>query len=342
MEVRELVAKPGRSEAESTFRIGPDEIAYCSAAMHSVMATVKLIGQSDSNVLLLGESGSGKELIARAIHELSRRRTGSFVPINCASLSGDILENELFGHERGAFTSADREKRGLLESADGGTVFLDEINEMSLSVQAKLLRAIERREFRRVGGMRKIKVDLRMVAATNVDLDTEVRMRRFREDLYYRLKVLTLVMPPLRDRPDDIPMLARYFLRHLAGEGGWPRDFSENAMVRLRHYAWPGNVRELKNVIEALVVMVGREVIELRDLPPNIRASTAPSELVIRVGMTMADIERQVIQRYLEAYSTKKAVAEALGIGLRTLHAKVKQYHLNSPTPGSSRKKKQA
>ena len=303
--------------------------------MHSVMATVNLIAQSDVNVLLLGESGSGKEVIARAIHRLSARMAGPFVPINCASLSGEILENELFGHERGAFTSADEQKRGLFEFADGGTVFLDEINEMSLHVQPKLLRVLERCEFRRVGGTTKIKVDLRVIAAANVDLDAEVRLHRFREDLYYRLKVVTLVMPPLRERREDIPELARHFLRRLRKHDTRPADFSARALDRLRNYAWPGNVRELKNVVESLVVMSRREVVDVEDLPSNIRAAAIPSELVVRVGMTMNEIEAEVLRRYLEAYPTKKAAAQALGIGLRTLHAKVKQHRLHrSRCPG--------
>jgi len=316
-------------EEVSTLRVGADDILYRSASMRSVMATVNLIAQSDVSVLLLGESGSGKEVIARAVHELSPRSEGMFVPINCASLSGDILENELFGHERGAFTSADEQKRGLFELADAGTVFLDEINEMGLHVQPKLLRVLERREFRRVGGTKKIKVDLRIIAASNVDLDAEVRMRRFREDLYYRLKVITLVMPPLRDRREDIPELARYFLRRLRKNDRRPADFSERALGRLRNYAWPGNVRELKNVVESLVVMSSREVVDVEDLPASIRASATPSEIVIRVGMSMSEIEGEILRRYLEAYPTKKAAAKALGIGLRTLHAKVKQHRLN-------------
>jgi DNA-binding NtrC family response regulator len=318
-----------REETISTVPIGGDDIVYRSPAMRSVMATVKLIAQSDASVLLLGESGSGKEVIARAIHQLSARSPGTFVPINCASLSGDILENELFGHERGAFTSADEQTRGLLELAGGGTLFLDEINEMGLHVQAKLLRVLERREFRRVGGTRKIRVDLRIIAATNVDLDTEVRLRRFREDLYYRLKVITLAMPPLRERRDDIPELARYFLQRLRGNGARPRGFSDRALAHLRGYAWPGNVRELKNVVESLLVMARGDIIDVHDLPPNIRASAAPTELLIKVGMTMAEIERAILDRYLEAYPTKKAAAQALGIGLRTLHAKVKQHQLH-------------
>lgn len=319
----------------ATLRIGADEIVYRSPAMRSVMATVKLIAQSDVSVLLLGESGSGKEVIARAIHQLSARSQGTFVPINCASLSGDILENELFGHERGAFTSADEQKRGLLELADGGTLFLDEINEMGLLAQPKLLRVLERREFRRVGGTKKIRVDVRIIAATNVDLDGEVRLHRFREDLYYRLKVATLVMPPLRERREDIPDLARYFLHRLLENGGRPVDFSEQALARLRSYAWPGNVRELKNVVESVVVMTCGALIDVQDLPPNIRASAAPSELLIKVGMTMAEIERAILDRYLEAYPTKKAAAQALAIGLRTLHAKVKQHQLHRVRRGT-------
>jgi DNA-binding NtrC family response regulator len=318
----------------ATLRVGTDEILYRSPAMRSVMATVNLIAQSDVNVLLLGESGSGKEVIARAIHALSARSGGPFVPINCASLSSEILENELFGHERGAFTSADAQKRGLFELADGGTLLLDEINEMGVHVQPKLLRVLERREFRRVGGTTKIKVDLRIITAANVDLDAEVRMRRFREDLYYRLKVVTLVMPPLRERREDVPELARHFLRLLRRHRDRPADFSARALDRLQHYAWPGNVRELKNVVESLVVMTDREVVDVQDLPSNIRASATPSELVIRVGMTMAEIEREILRRYLAAYPTKKAAAQALRIGLRTLHAKVKRHQLNRPRRG--------
>jgi DNA-binding NtrC family response regulator len=323
--------RPGEQTA-AALRVGADEIHCRSPAMRSVLATVKLIAQSDASVLLLGESGSGKEVIARAIHQLSRRADEMFVPINCASLSGDILENELFGHERGAFTSADTQKRGLLELADGGTLFLDEINEMGLHVQAKLLRVLERREFRRLGGTTKISVDLHIMAATNVDLDAEVRLRRFREDLYYRLKVITLAMPPLRERREDIPDLARHFLRRLRESGGREVELSEQALARLRSYAWPGNVRELKNAVESAVVMTRGHVIDVQDLPPTVRAAAAPAELLIKVGMTMAEIERAVLERYLESYPTKKAAAQALGIGLRTLHAKVKQHQLDGVT----------
>jgi DNA-binding NtrC family response regulator len=308
---------------------GIDEIACESDAMKNVMATVQRIAPFDASVLILGESGSGKEIIARALHQLSPRREREFVPVNCATLSGEILENELFGHERGAFTSADERKIGVFEVADGGTLLLDEINEMSLSVQAKLLRVLERREFRRVGGTKKIKVDLRILAATNVDLDAEVEARRFREDLYYRLKVITISVPPLRERREDTAVLARHFLRQMRDRGAKALGFSEQAMTCLASYSWPGNVRELRNVIESAALMSNGGIIDVRDLPLNIRSVTPPPDFTIQLGMTMAYIEREVIGRYLESYPTKKAAAQALGIGLRTLHAKVKRYRLS-------------
>ena len=305
-----------------------EEIVSESAAMRNIMATVQRIAPFDASVLLLGESGSGKEVIARALHQLSPRHKREFVPVNCAALSGEILENELFGHERGAFTSANERKIGMLEVADGGTLLLDEINEMSLSVQAKLLRVLERRAFRRLGGTKRVNVDLRILAATNVDLEAEVAARRFRDDLYYRLKVITISIPPLRERREDVPALARQFLHQVGDHGVKAARFSEPAISRLMSYVWPGNVRELKNVVESMALMVNREVIDLRDLPANIRSATSPLEFTIRVGMTMADIEREVFLRYLQSYPTKTSAAQALGIGVRTLHAKVKKYRL--------------
>ncbi len=305
-----------------------EEIVSESAAMRNIMATVQRIAPFDASVLLLGESGSGKEVIARALHQLSPRHKREFVPVNCAALSGEILENELFGHERGAFTSANERKIGMLEVADGGTLLLDEINEMSLSVQAKLLRVLERRAFRRLGGTKRVNVDLRILAATNVDLEAEVAARRFRDDLYYRLKVITISIPPLRERREDVPALARQFLHQVGDHGVKAARFSEPAISRLMSYVWPGNVRELKNVVESMALMANREVIDLRDLPANIRSATSPLEFTIRVGMTMADIEREVFLRYLQSYPTKTSAAQALGIGVRTLHAKVKKYRL--------------
>lgn len=296
--------------------------------MRHIMNTVRRVADSNANVLLLGESGTGKEVIAYALHQLSHRAQREFVPVNCAMLSGEMLENELFGHERGAFTSANERKRGLLEIADGGTLFLDEVNEMGVGAQARLLRVIERRAFRRVGGTEKLKVDLRVIAASNVDLEAELQVHRFREDLYYRLNVVTITVPPLRTRHTDIPLLARRFL--LEAPGGTPRvsGFTKRAMACLVNYRWPGNVRELKNVIESVVLMTNKDRIDFPELPANIRAATPPAALTIQVGMTMNEIEREVLQYYLELYPTKYAAAQALEIGIRTLHTKVKKYNL--------------
>jgi two-component system response regulator AtoC len=317
----------------ATVSVGADEIVCRSPAMRSVLATVKLIAQSDAGVLLLGESGSGKEVIARAIHQLSRRSGGVFVPINCASLSGEILENELFGHERGAFTSADAQKRGLLEVADGGTLFLDEINEMGLHVQAKLLRVLERREFRRVGGTKKISVDLHIMAATNVDLDAEVRLRRFREDLYYRLKVITLVMPPLRERREDIPLLLDHYLAYFREALGRPvREIGDDALAKLAGYRWPGNVRELANVVERAVILAHGEQIGLRELPPEVVGGGDPDgdrspshDFSLRRARRAA--ESELIRHALRATDGNRThAAKLLGISHRALLYKLKEY----------------
>ena len=327
--VAEAVARRRTAAAGSASVPGAEEIVCESDAMKRVMATVQRIAPFDTSVLILGESGTGKEVIARALHQLSPRCAREFVPVNCATLSGEILENELFGHERGAFTSADERKIGVLEVADGGTLFLDEINEMGSGAQAKLLRVLERQAFRRVGGTKKIKVDVRILAAANVDLEAEVKTRRFRDDLYYRLKVITISVPPLRERREDTVVLAHHFLGEMRDRGARAASLSEQAMSCLVSYSWPGNVRELKNVIESAALMSNREVIGVRDLPPNIRSAHPPADFTIQLGMTMADLEREIVRRYLESYPTKKAAAQALGIGLRTLHAKVKKYRLS-------------
>jgi two-component system response regulator AtoC len=297
--------------------------------MREVLDLVSRVAPSDANVLLTGESGVGKEVVARTIHQLSPRRTHELVPINCATLSGDTLENELFGHEKGAFTSADERKLGVFELAHGGTLFLDEVNEMGLACQAKVLRALERREFRRLGGTRKIKVDVRLVAATNVDLDEAVRTRRFREDLFYRLNVIHIHIPPLRDRREAIAPLAQQFLREFSEKyGNRRRLFSEEALMRLMHYPWPGNVRELRNVVESLVLVTKGELIGVRDLPANIRAAPTSAEIRLPIGVTLQEAEKEILRCYLEVFPTKKEVARVLNIGLRTLHAKIKAYGL--------------
>jgi DNA-binding NtrC family response regulator len=300
-----------------------------SAAMRDLMRQVRRVAPSGSNILLCGESGVGKEVVARYIHGISPRGSRDFVAINCASLSDDMLENELFGHERGAFTSANERKPGVFELADGGTLFLDEVGEMGLRSQAKVLRAIERREFRRVGGTKKVKVDVRIVAATNTDLREAVATHRFREDLYYRLDVVNLCIPPLRERREVIPDMIEQFLTEFGKKAsGRLRRVSPEALGRLVEYEWPGNVRELRNVIESLVLTAPGTRIEAGDLPPTIREVAARREVRLRVGLSMAEIEREVFQAYVETYGSKKEAAKVLEIALRTFHAKAKRYGL--------------
>ena len=297
-----------------------------SRAMLELFDTVKRLARHQSTILILGESGTGKELIARALHTLGPRRDGPFVAVNCATLSEPLLESELFGHERGAFTSADRSKEGVMETADGGTLFLDEVNEMGLGCQAKLLRALERREFRRVGGTRKIAVNIHLLAASNADLEALVESRRFRSDLYYRLKVVTLTVPPLRERKDAIPVLAQRFLEDVARQSGLaPKRLTPDALAQLARYRWPGNIRELRNCMESLTLTSTRA--RDRRRRPACRTCaklTVAGEIRLPVGTRMEDAEREIIRRTVEAYPTLKEAARVLGIGLRTLHTKLK------------------
>jgi two-component system response regulator HydG len=301
-----------------------------SRAMQELFGQLKRMAPHDSTVLVLGESGTGKELIARALHALGSHASGPFVAINCATLSDQILESELFGHEKGAFTSAEEAKPGVMEVADGGTLFLDEVGEMGLGCQAKLLRAIERREFRRVGGTRKIKVNLRVVAASNVRLEDAVAAGRFRSDLYYRLKVLSLEIPPLRDRKEAIPVLAQRLLDDLSRGARLPRKrLTPEALAQLARYEWPGNVRELRNVLESVAVIGPKGTIGVEDLPASVRKVGA-SLIQFSVGTRLDEMERQAIQRTLDSYPTVKESARVLGIGLRTLHSKIRRYKLRS------------
>jgi DNA-binding NtrC family response regulator len=300
-----------------------------SPAMRALMGQVRRVAPSSSNILLCGESGVGKEVVARYVHRISPRATKDFVAINCASLSDDILENELFGHEPGAFTSANARKSGVFELADGGTLFFDEVDEMGLRCQAKVLRAIERQEFRRVGGTRKVKVDVRIIAATNTDLKEAVAARRFREDLFYRLNVVNLPIPPLRERREVIPDMIDQFLSEFCKKTSRQlRGVSPEALARLVEYQWPGNVRELRNVIESLVLTAPGTRIEAGDLPPTIHEPAARREVQLRIGLSMAEIEREILQAYVDAYRSKKEAATALGMALRTFHAKAKRYGL--------------
>ncbi|MDE3035023.1 MAG: sigma-54-dependent Fis family transcriptional regulator [Nitrospirota bacterium] len=248
-----------------------------SRVITEVMELARRAANSDANILLLGESGTGKELFARSIHQWSPRRSMPFVVINCVALTETLLENELFGHERGAFTGADRQQKGKMEMADGGTVFLDEIGDMPLSLQAKLLRFLQDHEFHRVGGTRLVRVNIRVVAATNKDLKQAVRAGSFREDLYFRLNVVTLTLPPLRNRPEDIPLLADFFLARHAREAKRPHlRFSAEALSAITEYAWPGNIRELENAVARAVVLSPQEVIPPQ--PLGLSHSGGPSE----------------------------------------------------------------
>jgi DNA-binding NtrC family response regulator len=307
-----------------------------SKAMEGLVRQMYLVAPARANVLIVGESGTGKEVVANSLHENSPRRDRRFLPINCAAIPAEILESEMFGHERGAFTGATGRKVGKFELADGGTLFLDEIGELPLDMQAKLLRVIEQREFMRVGGTETIHVDIRLIAATNQDLGAAVEGGRFRSDLYYRLKVVTLQIPPLRERREDIPLLANHFLREFATENARPGlRFSPDAMRALVQARFEGNVRELRNLAESLVVLTPQDEIRLEDLPPEYTRSDGRSGESPAAGATGADelrmdeVERRAILAALEKTGGNRTqAAEILGIGLRTLQRKLKEYRL--------------
>lgn len=306
-----------------------------SKMMQDLFRQMELVAAARANVLILSESGTGKELVANALHEYSPRRDKRFLPINCAAIPSEILESELFGHERGAFTGATARKRGKFEIADGGTVFLDEIGELPLEMQAKLLRVLEEQEFMRVGGTDTIRVDIRVIAATNSDLEKLVEEGRFRADLFYRLKVVTLRIPPLRERREDIPLLLKHFLAIYAKENAREAmHFSSEAMGSLMQANWDGNVRELRNLVESLTVLTPRSEIRREDLPKEYRGepraeSNAPAAAGEDDGLTMDAIERRAILQALErTEGNRTKAANLLGIGLRTLQRKLKEYRV--------------
>lgn len=296
-------------------------------AMQETFKTVAQIAGSRTSVLVSGESGTGKELIAAAIHERSPRAKGPFVKLHCAALAETILESELFGHERGSFTGATGRREGRFFQAHGGTLFLDEIGDISPGVQVKLLRFLQEHEFERVGGNETVRVDVRVISATNRDLRARVAEGRFREDLYYRLNVINVKMPALRDRPSDVPLLAMHFLRKYARENDKTVDaFSDGALARLTAYPWPGNVRELENLVERAVVLCNERVIGPNDLPRHITATAVDDRMDLR-GSSLAEIERYAILKTLEAVggSTVKA-ARMLGVSVRKIQYKMLAY----------------
>jgi len=293
------------------------EIVGTSAPIAAAVDTAKKAAGGRSTVLLLGESGTGKELFARATHGWSDRKAEPFVAINCVGLSRELLESDLFGHERGAFTGAHQQKRGKIELADGGTVFLDEVGDISPEIQTKLLRFLQEREFERVGGTRPIAVDVRIIAATSRDLEAAVRDGRFRDDLYYRLNVIPIMLPPLRERREDIVDLARFFLRRFSLES--KKQFTEitpQAQERLVAYTWPGNIRELANVIERAVVLGVGPTIELHDLPPRVAAvESRPGGDVASYEASLEAYKRELVLRALRHHhGNRTAAAKALGL----------------------------
>ncbi|MFA4903949.1 MAG: sigma-54 dependent transcriptional regulator [Desulfobaccales bacterium] len=308
----------------------------------TLLKVIHLIGQvapMKSTVLLSGESGVGKELIAEAIHHQSPRRPKPLVKLNCGALPEGLIESELFGHEKGAFTGAIQQRKGRFELADGGTMFLDEISEMPPVTQVKLLRVLQEGEFERVGGTQTLKVDVRIIAATNRKLEDEVSEGRFRKDLFYRLNVIHMVIPPLRDRVEDIPLLALHFLDKFCLENDRPfMGFSPDAMRALKSYAWPGNVRELQNVLERAVALCASNMVEVEDLPDEIRRhSPADDKIVLPVGSSMEEIERQaIVQTLKKTGGDKELTARLLGIGLATLYRRLKEMELKDVEPEES------
>lgn len=300
-----------------------------SEPMQRVYGLVEMVADSDVTVLLTGESGTGKELVARAIHHKSQRANGPFVTLNCGALPENLFESELFGYEKGAFTGATTNKMGRFELADGGTLLLDEVGELSLKSQVDFLRVLETKEFRRLGGTKVVKVDTRIVAATNRNLEEAVKEGAFREDLYYRLNVVPIPLPPLRERGNDIPMLAERFMHEFSAlHHRAMKDISRPAMRLLRLYAWPGNIRQLRNLIERLVVTVKDTVIEPTHLPEEIQASREDARtMVVSLGSPLKEIEREAIRRTLtEVTNHREKAAKLLGISLRALQYKIKEY----------------
>ncbi|MCU0686970.1 MAG: sigma-54 dependent transcriptional regulator [Polyangiaceae bacterium] len=307
-------------------KLRPANMVGESPAMQAVWKVVTQVAPTRASVLITGESGTGKELVAQALHEQSPRRKAPFVKLHCAALAESLLESELFGHEKGSFTGASGRREGRFRQADGGTLFLDEIGEIPPMIQVKLLRFLQERSFERVGSNETVKVDVRLIAATNRDLNEEVQKGRFREDLFYRLNVVAIEMPPLRLRGGDAMALAEHFLRRYARENDKPVDgFTPEAQVRIAEYAWPGNVRELENAIERAVVLSETARIDADDLP-SVLASSRPGAVRIP-GSTMAEIERHAILSTLEATggSTTRA-ARVLGLSVRTIQYRLREY----------------
>ncbi len=328
LESRELKLQHSQLLKEVDTKKQLDNIIGKSAEMQRLLTTVRKVADSKASVLVTGESGVGKEVIADALHNLSGRRDKACIKVHCAALSETLLESELFGHEKGAFTGADAMHKGRFELAHGGTIFLDEIGEINQSVQIKLLRVLQEKKFERVGGSQTIEVDVRVIAATNRNLEEEVKAGRFREDLYYRLNVIHLEVPPLRERKDDIPLLISSFLDEFNRENGKSvTGFSQAAKSAIYKYDWPGNIRELRNCVESAVVMAGGSEIVLEDLPPSVSKDFERED----VEYILDEAEKLIIEENLAANKGNKSkTADLLGIGRKTLHRKLAEYGLET------------
>jgi len=326
---RDLIEKNKALQQRLDDLLGQGTVIGASPAFRRMMTLVEQVADSSATVLIQGESGTGKEGAARAIHERSGRKSGPFIAVNCAALPETLLESELFGYEKGAFTGAAGRKEGRFELADGGTLFLDEVADLSPVTQPKILRVLQEGEFERLGGTRSIRVDVRIVAATNQDLAQMVRDKRFREDLFYRLNVITINVPPLRDRREDIPVLAHHFVRIYAAKNNRKLEgLTDEAVRQLEAYSWPGNVRELENVVERAVVLARGSRIEVADLPPDIAGATPLPEgvLTIRIGTPLAEVEARLLDETLRVTKGNKTLtARLLGIDPRTVSRKLER-----------------
>ncbi len=345
MELQDLQAENSQLKRTLHQRYGYENLIGNSEGIQKVCSLIEKVAETDSTILILGESGTGKELVARTIHYNSPRKNKPLIPINCGAIPETLLESELFGHEKGAFTGASTTRIGRFELADGGTIFLDEIGDMSPTLQVKLLRVLQQREFERVGGVRTIKVDVRIIAATNIDLEHAVHEGKFREDLYYRLNVIPVVIPPLRERADDIPLLMDHFLSHFNKTK--KRDikgFSPAAMDILISYPWPGNIRELENLVERLIILKGNGTICPDDLPEKFISHTLNDEGALHItlpetGVNLKDVVEEfennlILQAMQKAQGVKNKAAQLLSLNRTTLVEKLKKkkldYHINA------------
>jgi len=341
IEYRDLTSEVQVLRDEISSLVQTERIVGNSAAMQEVYKTIGKVAKADATVLITGESGTGKELVAEALHYNSNRRSGPIVKVSCAALPETLLEAELFGHEKGSFTGAQAQRRGRFELADKGTIFLDEIGEMSLPMQTKLLRVLQDRKIERVGSSLPIKVDIRIICATNKDLQRQVEAQKFRDDLFYRLNVININMPPLRERKEDIPALVEHFLaKHRYSATAQPAAISEEALKRLMEYEWPGNVRELENVIERAVVLSRGQIITSRELPFGDHEGDHEEEgedVSVEKSYfkkSVAQFEKDLIMKALrDANGNRSKAAEMLGIYRRLLYAKIKEYALEGYPP---------